>query len=225
MLSRQQVRSVDQIAMDEFQMSGLVLMENAGRGAAEVINDNFPQASELSPRRAVILCGGGNNGGDGYVIARHLELMAWTVKVISMVPLQRLQGDAAANAKIAQLAKIPISEIDSVEALSERLDNCGVIVDCLLGTGATGAPRGIYGDAIRLANELSAKRVAIDLPTGMDCDRGEPSEPTFRADLTVTFVDFKLGFENPMAKKYLGDVHVVGIGVPNLLLNRFPAPF
>lgn len=226
-LTRQQVRSVDQIAIDEFGMSGLVLMENAGRGAALQIADFL----EDSRGRIAILCGPGNNGGDGYVIARHLECMGYQPQIVSLVPLEKLSGDAKVNAEIATLSEIPITFAATIEEAEQALLNTPAaltnqaILDCMLGTGSQGAPRGIYRDCVEFANRISADpaitAIAIDLPTGLDCDTGSPETPTFRADLTLTFVDQKTGFDNSASQPFLGQIRIVEIGVPRKLLQRF----
>lgn len=215
-MKREEVRRIDEIAIREFGMSGLVLMENAGSGAARLLER---WASRDQPMK--ILCGRGNNGGDGYVIARHLQLAGFEVEIVSVVPLERLADDAAGNAKIAQAADIPIRIAMSVKELEDALHLYDHLVDCLLGTGAQGAPRGIYRDAILLANSLAGPRTAIDVPSGLDCDTGHASEPTFRATATITFVAEKQGFANPEATEFIGQVEVVPIGVPKKLLARF----
>ena len=231
-LSRQQVRDVDQVAIERYGMSGLVLMENAGREAAGWIARTF------SPRDVCILCGKGNNGGDGYVIARHLEIefdrragdgpqvngpeastQGQRVRIVSVVPTDRLAGDAAINHRIAMLSEIPITIATDEPSLAEAIGTADLVIDCLLGTGASGAPAGAYALAIRLANRLDAARVAIDLPSGLGCDNGQPSDPTFRADHTLTFVAAKLGFDNPVAAGWIGQVVVLPIGVPRHLLR------
>ena len=215
-MKRSEVRRVDKIAIEQYGISGLVLMENAGRGAAERISERCDDDSPVC-----ILCGTGNNGGDGYVIARHLQLLGCDVRILSLVSLEKLSGDAQANATIAQKAEISITVAKSSDDLDRLIRSGETVVDCLLGTGATGQPRGLYGDAVRIANEKSGRRIAIDLPTGLDCDTGQPSEMTFRADLTITFVAPKDGFACENATPYLGNVEVVGIGVPLLLLKQF----
>ena len=215
-MKRSEVRRVDKIAIEQYGISGLVLMENAGRGAAERISEIHDDSSPVC-----VLCGTGNNGGDGYVIARHLQLLGCDVRILSLVSLEKLSGDAAVNAKIAEKAKISITVANSTDDLRSLIKDGETVVDCLLGTGATGEPRGLYGDAVRIANEKGGRRVAIDLPTGLDCDTGQPSAMTFRADLTITFVATKDGFACEDAKPYLGKVEVVGIGVPLLLLKQF----
>jgi len=211
-----EVRQIDRLAIEEFGMSGLVLMENAGRHSAERI---FAAVDSTTAIR--VMCGPGNNGGDGYVIARHLELLGCAVDVLALVPPEKLSGDAAANAKIAQAAGIPIAVANSVDDLHASIDDNHVLIDCMLGTGAKGAPRGLFYDAVRLANEASVKRIAIDIPTGLDGDSGQPSEMTFRAAVTLTFVAEKQGFCNSQAKPFLGDVETISIGVPRVLLRRF----
>src|SRR5690606_15091175 len=129
--------------------------------------------------------------------------------------------DAAVNANIAALAEIPIAVVAQPQPLAAAIGSPALIVDCLLGTGAVGNPRGLYAEAVRIANALPAKRIAIDLPSGLDADAGLPGKPTFRADLTLTMVAPKIGFAAETAKAVLGEVVVIPIGVPLRLLSRF----
>jgi NAD(P)H-hydrate epimerase len=215
-MRRSEVREIDRIAIERFGMSGLVLMENAGRGAADRIARVLPDGCGVC-----ILCGTGNNAGDGYVIARHLELLGFRPRIVSLVPLEKLSGDAEANAKIAAKSGIPITVVATAEEIDGLIRDQDCVLDCMLGTGAVGNPRGLFRDAVQVANRKSGPRVAIDLPTGLDCDSGQPAEATFRADLTVTFVAEKDGFACESAKPFLGNVEVVGIGVPLSLLQQF----
>jgi len=237
-LSRDEVRSIDRRAIDAFGMAGVVLMENAGRGAAAVIDSLWPGL----PIR--IACGKGNNAGDGFVIARHLELLGHDVRLLLAASPEELAGDAAVNFRIAERAGIPITDlsaagsIDWQAALTEGGAKFGepsvdlvlstdlVLVDALLGTGAQGSPRGPIATAIAAinANRAASPRarvVAIDLPSGLDCDTGVAAGTCVRADATVTFVARKLGFDTPQAAEFTGAVHVVGIGVPRKLLAEF----
>lgn len=188
-------------------------MENAGRGAAEIIHRIAPESALL------VLCGSGNNGGDGYVIARHLELAGQKVEIISLVDPESLRGDALINAKIASKSGLPIHIATTESELRACIGNPDGIVDCLLGTGAKGSLREPYASAVAVANQMESLRIAIDIPTGLDCDTGDASEPTFRADHTITFVAAKVGFEKRNASEYTGVVHEVGIGVPRQLLR------
>jgi NAD(P)H-hydrate epimerase len=212
--TREQVRRVDQIAIEDYAVPGIVLMENAGRSAAEIIHRVAP------PGITAILCGSGNNAGDGYVIARHLQLAGREVRIVSIVDLKKLTGDARTNAVIAQKSGIIIQSVKSADEIRESLSRVATIVDALLGTGAQGQLRGLFADAVNIANSHEAMRVAIDIPTGLDCDTGQAGDPAFRASHTITFVASKVGFEQETADAYVGVVHEVGIGAPKKLLDE-----
>lgn len=218
-LSRDEVRAVDKTAGEEYGMHGLVLMENAGRGCAETILRIAPAG------RLLILCGGGNNGGDGFVVARHLQLAGRAVEVLCFAEPAKLSGDAAANQRIVEKAGIPCSFLPdpSDTQLQQYLTAADVLVDALLGTGAKGNPRAPMDRVIRAANGAPATRIAVDIPSGLDCDTGQPGDPCFHADHTCTFVATKIGFDQPAAKRVLGPVHVIGIGVPAKLLRELGA--
>ncbi len=220
-LSRDQVRQIDRIAIDQYGMSGLVLMENAGRGAAEVIDQwlsaKSPRQSGTSQVAVCILCGKGNNAGDGYVIARHLQWFGYRVRIVSSCPFAALRGDAAANFKIAMNGDIPMSVFNEAKLDLSRED---CVVECLLGTGASGAPKEPMASMIREANQFTGLRVAIDIPAGLDCDTGTAGEPTFRADLTCTFVAPKIGFALADGPSVVGELAVVPIGVPEKCLRE-----
>lgn len=216
-LSREASRKVDQIAIEQFGMSGLVLMENAGRGCV----DTLCELGITGP--VVICCGKGNNAGDGFVIARHLDLRGVSVKLLLWCKPSELRGDAQANLAILQKTDVPMIVCDEqfdARQLAEQLEGADWIVDALLGTGAKGEPRPPLDQVIPLLNQATAKRLAIDLPSGLDCDSGQPSATTFRADHTCTFVAPKLGFQNSAAQPYVGVVHVIDIGVPRQVLNE-----
>jgi NAD(P)H-hydrate epimerase len=214
-LSREKVRRIDRIATEQYGIPGVVLMENAGRGAAEVIQSVAPSG------KLTILCGKGNNAGDGYVIARHLDLLGRQVRLISIVDTNELGGDAAVNASIARRAELDLVIANTSDSIRHALADASIVVDCLLGTGATGELKQPFSLAVEEANALPATRIAIDVPTGLDCDTGQPHPPTFRADHTISFVAEKLGLRNKDADQYVGQIHVVGIGVPRHLLQQF----
>jgi NAD(P)H-hydrate epimerase len=211
-LSREQVRRIDRKAVEEYGMSGLVLMENAGRGCADKL-------CELGIKgKVVIVCGKGNNGGDGFVIARHLDARGYDVRVVLTAEPDELRGDAAANYGVLKRSGCSMADL---ARLNDELTGADWIVDALLGTGAVGNPRTPITSVIENLNASSARKLAVDLPSGLDCDTGIPGTPTFRADHTCTFVAPKVGFANPAAKEYLGTVSVHDIGVPRKLLETF----
>jgi NAD(P)H-hydrate epimerase len=229
-LSGQQSRSVDQQAIAEFGMSGLVLMENAGRGVA-----NLMERSGLKRiSRIVICCGKGNNGGDGFVLARHLLVRDYLPTVLLFADPAELTGDALVNYRILQSLKFPV-HLPSDDTLNEcfcQLSGDDRIVDALLGTGVTGNPRpptdGIICLMNRVRQQSGCRMLAIDLPSGWDADAGRANESTICATDTATFFAMKKGFDSPAAKEYLGAVHVLDIGIPQLpvmeRLLRFTVP-
>ena len=207
-LTREQVRRVDAIAIERFGLSGLVLMENAGRGCVDVLE----QLGILG--RVVILCGHGNNAGDGFVIARHLAVRGFEPFCILCEGNEHMRGDAATNFEILSRLQLPWLELTDESQLLEEFASADWIVDALLGTGAMGTPRAPLDRVIQLANAVTCRKLAVDIPSGLDCNSGEPSAYTFRADHTCTFVAAKPGLLKPTAAEYVGALHVVDIGVP-----------
>lgn len=217
-LTRDQVRELDRRAMEEYGLPGVVLMENAGRGCVLSILAHGCQGP------VVICCGKGNNGGDGFVIARHLEARGIDVKVLLLADPAALRGDAAANYSIAVKSGIRIHVVNADVAAAEidaLLQGADWIVDALLGTGAQGNPQPPISTVIERINASPARKLAVDLPSGLNCDTGEPAIPTIRADVTCTFVAPKRGFTHSAARPYLGIVEVVEIGVPGRLLREY----
>lgn len=223
-LTRKQARSIDRLAIEEYGMSGLVLMENAGRGCTDILC----QQGVAGP--VVICCGKGNNAGDGFVIARHLDLRGRQAKVLLCTSPDKLLGDAATNYRILACTEVPIVAIDSdmsQKNILAHLAGADWIVDALLGTGSQGEPRPPLDKMIELLNSQSCRKLAVDLPSGLDCDSGQPASCTFRANHTCTFVAYKPGLLAASAEQYVGKIHVLDIGVPRklieeaLLNNRF----
>lgn len=221
-LTPAQSRAVDRLAMDQYSIPGVILMENAGRGCAEQLQ----QAGCRGP--VVILCGPGNNGGDGLVIGRHLAVAGMAVKCVILGDPSAYRGDARVNFEIAARLPIPIelagprSEPSGLKQMISSVNDRPAewIVDAILGTGAQGAPRSPAAEIIQLANQAEVRRMAVDLPSGLDGETGELHEPTFRADITCTFVAAKTGFQRAEAAECLGVVKVVGIGITSHILNQ-----
>jgi len=218
-LTRTQVRRVDELAVSRYGMVGLQLMENAGRSAAEIIDTRY------GPRgHALIACGGGNNGGDGFVIARHLHNRGWTVACNFVGAESKLSPDCTTNFGIVRKMDLPmryIMEGSQVPAAMLGLTARTVLVDALLGTGFSGEVRSPMAELITELNGIPRRAmVAIDVPSGLDCDSGVPASVTIRADLTITFVASKTGFQSPGAQALTGEVVVADIGAPcNLIVE------
>jgi len=213
-LTRDQVREIDRRAIEEFGLPGVVLMENAGRNAAALLHERAPAA------RVAIVCGKGNNAGDGFVIARHLVNHGHDVRLLLACDPADYRGDAAINWHVIEKMGLPADRLAeaSRDVWERALAGADWIVDALLGTGATGAPRGAIATAIEAVNAVAGRDhaavFAVDLPSGLDCDTGHAQGPCIRANLTGTFVAPKVGFGRQGAAAYLGDVHVLDIGAP-----------
>lgn len=221
-LTREQVRELDRRASERFGVPSIVLMENAGRGCAELL-------MRLNPDRqpTVILCGPGNNGGDGFVIARHLDNHGWPVAVACICPLGNFRGDAATNfhATCEAMPDRVVGPLDIQPDLPPRLPQilaeAGWIVDSLFGTGLSRSLGPPYDTVIEMVNAARKPVLAVDLPSGLDCDTGDPLGPCVRAAHTATFVALKRGFLNPRSQGWTGAVHVIGIGAPRKLIEEY----
>jgi NAD(P)H-hydrate epimerase len=213
-ISRDQARQLDRRAVEELGMASIVLMENAGRGVA----DRLCQLGIAGP--VTVCCGRGNNGGDGFVIARHLDLRGHDVRVGVFCDPDGIQGDAAVNYRILAAAGISVELGLDPHGLAALLATSAWVVDALLGTGARGEPRSPLDAVIDAINGCGATVMAVDLPSGLDCDTGQPGGHTIRAAHTCTMVAPKRGFLMPAAKPFLGTVHVVDIGVPRKLVEQ-----
>ncbi len=225
------IREIDAIAVNRFHMHSLVLMENAAIQCSEWIVKNL-----AVPDRIVLLCGKGNNGGDGFAIARHLRLQGRCCDVVALGPVDALSSDAKANWDILNEQYSPADPLgtniclsadqwrDSFETADAfcfpQLSPNDVIIDAMLGSGATGAPKSPFSNWIQWANRSLATRVAIDIPTGLDAQRGTKSDCVFQADFTLTFVARKTGFDSADAQSVLGDVTVLPIGIPPALIRQ-----
>lgn len=220
-LSRQAIRQIDRLAIEEYQMPGVILMENAGRGTARVA---LEMLAPPAGKQAVILAGPGNNGGDGYVIARHLHNAGVQTTTVLCCDPAKLQGDALTNYQIISNMRLDIRRfagLEDLDSTAEMLKTADLVVDALLGTGFSGKVRSPMAELIGRVNDLRPPRVlAVDIPSGLDADTGIPGNACIRAHTTCTFVAQKQGF--PKAAEYTGRVIVVDIGVPRELLPPQP---
>ena len=214
-LTRQQVREVDRRAFEVYGVPSIVLMENAARGAADAADEML---RHTKGRPAVILCGGGNNGGDGLAVARHLSNRGHPVQIVLCTRPQDFKGDALTNWRIVQASGLPWR---GYRPEFERFEGAGLIIDAVFGTGLTAEPRSPFGSIAGAVEHSGAPVLAVDLPSGLDCDTGLPLGPScIKAERTVTFVAPKAGFANPESLRYTGEVSVADIGCPRRIIDE-----
>lgn len=214
-MTRDEVRGFDARAINILGIPGAVLMENAGKNCAEMI---LGRLKEPADAEVCIFCGTGNNGGDGYVIARHLVNAGVTARIVICGDSEKVKGDARINLDIARNMNISGTCLDPDAAdLAGRLQDMAgqsdIIVDAIFGTGLKGKLTSQYIEIIEGINSLSKEIIAVDIPSGLDCDTGEPLPTAIKAAATVTFVAVKKGFTNEQSIAYTGDVYIASIGI------------
>ncbi len=253
-LSRAELRQLDIQAAELSALPTSLLMENAGRGAAGWLAELVGATSLSSgghPRsfspyahthdiplgqvlpKVLILCGPGNNGGDGGVVARHLNAWGFSVRVIWITRSDQLRGDAALQWAILQKSKVEQSAwFDRIPlrlriqrySARRNLGRADWLVDGLLGTGLSRPVGGLLHTVIKAMNRSGKPIFALDVPSGLDADAGVPLGVAIRAVATATFVAAKLGFAAPGAVDYTGEVAVFDIGLPRCLIEPFFEP-
>jgi len=249
-LTRAQMRAFDKYTIEACHVPGVVLMENAGRGAADVLSAMIEEQRGQTPRRGpkdalsararafpvrhvrspgqpatyplearvVVVCGTGNNGGDGFVVARHLYARGAEVEVYLMGRSEKVTGDARINHDAfidlgGRFFELP--EGSSLGPLHQALARADFVIDAIFGTGLDRPITGHLADVIAVVNETSSRCVALDIPSGLDADSGAPLGIAVRADDTVTFGHLKIGMLTPEGARLAGRVHVVDLGVPD----------
>lgn len=211
-LRKEKIRLLDSIAINDYKIPGIILMENAGSKSAEII---YKELNEPTKDLVVILCGKGNNGGDGFVIARHLNNLGVSVKVYLFADRQQITGDAKTNLEILYKMKVFVEEVLNIEKVANAIKETNIIIDAMLGTGVDGEIKETFKQIIRIANSLNGKIIyAIDTPTGLDCNTGEILGECIKATKTITFVASKTGFFLNKGPEYCGEVFVVDISIP-----------
>jgi len=231
-VSAEQMRRLDADTISRVGVPGAVLMESAGRGVVEVLWRLHSDGEiDLHQARIVILAGPGNNGGDGFVIARYLHQRGLCLRLYLCAERSRVRGDALLHLQAAQAAGVSIqdcpseAEASQLAAHLQQLGSRDLIVDALFGTGLNKTLRGHLAQLVHSANASGARRLAVDLPSGMDADRGlpadaedDPAPAIVRADDTVTFGFPKLGLMGSPGFPWAGRVYLIDIGIPE------PAP-
>lgn len=213
LISAEQMQQADRQAIEQLGIPGAVLMETAGRAAAELLCREF---SDLFPGPILVMAGKGNNGGDGYVMARVLLERGWQVQTLVLAEAGSISGDAALMLSILQRLNNDICFIDNADALTQGFSaaNPALLVDALLGTGLTSTVRGLYAEAIELINDSKLPVMAVDIPSGVDGSSGRVLGSAVDADLTVTFDHGKIGHGSWPGAARVGRLEVVEIGIP-----------
>jgi len=205
--------------MEEFGLSGPVLMENAARGAVQVIQSLYPRARSIA-----VFCGKGNNGGDGLAMARYFQALGLKVKIVLSGQKSGLKGDAALQSQLTDKLMIPLTEIDEESkfpALKQEISQFDLLVDALLGTGLENEVQGLFRNLILLMNELPIPKISIDIPSGLSSDSGQPLGFCVQADLTITFGLPKVGQILFPGCRFVGRLFVVDLGIPS---SFYPVP-
>ncbi len=221
--SSQEIARADLKAMVDLAIPSEILMENAGAACAE-----FASSMTSYGDRVVVMAGIGNNGGDGMVVARHLDRVGRSVSVFIAGDSGRVKGSVAVNLNILKSIGIPCFDMASVsdEFIRREIDMASLVVDALLGTGASGEPRDQILRAVELVSDFSSPVISIDGPTGVNLDDGTVPGKAISSDLTVTMVSKKIGHMVAPGKFHSGRVEVVHIGVsPSRILDVGSSPF
>jgi hydroxyethylthiazole kinase-like uncharacterized protein yjeF len=216
----EQMQTLDRKAIETYRIPGIVLMENAGKSASEVLRHAFP---DLHKMRVAIFAGKGNNGGDGFVIARYLHNQGVSVKVFLLANPEGLRGDAQINFLIFKRMKgdfLSISSSKEYQTIKKDLDRFDLLIDGLFGTGLDAEVRGYYREVIDHLNALRKPIVSIDIPSGLDANTGRPLGTAIRAALTITFGLPKVGHLTHPGPDYTGELKVVDIGLPKILIQE-----
>jgi len=219
-LTRDDMRKADEFAIHTLGLPGMVLMENAGRGTFETVLDILEERGGFT---AYILAGKGNNGGDGFVVARYLIEAGIEVVTFHVADTDEYSGDAAANLKILQQLSTQIYHTPSVDALQEYTEDlftADVLVDALLGTGIQGPPRAPFDGFIEWINSYNTPVVSVDIPSGVDANSGQIPGMAVDAEVTVTMGFAKTGLLFSPGRDYAGEVYVVDIGIPSVALDQ-----
>ncbi|UCG14067.1 MAG: NAD(P)H-hydrate dehydratase [Deltaproteobacteria bacterium] len=223
-VTAEEMAEMDRTAIEDVGIPGVVLMENAGRGATEIMWRYYPG---LDGKRVVVLAGGGNNGGDGFVIARHLWQQDVEVAVCCLKTFESYRGDAKINLEIIQKLGLFVEEFtDSsrLAALRRRAEDADLLVDAIFGTGLNAQVRGFFREVIDLVNSFRKPVLAVDLPSGLNASSGLPLGTCIQASVTATFGLPKVGQLVTPGCSYVGHLEVVDIGLPRDLFETEDPP-
>lgn len=213
LVSAEEMRRIDGRAIDNYGIPSAALMETAGGRAAQIIWERFGKPG----LRVLVVAGKGNNGGDGFVLARHLHNRGAEVSVHTLFPPEDASGDSAVFLNVLNEMSLPVESIlsgEDIPRLKSAAIHSGLLVDAILGTGFTPPARGIVGEALTALSEVKTRMVALDMPSGLDATTGAADPPHLAAELTVTFGAYKRGHFLMPAAQLAGEVFLADIGIP-----------
>ncbi len=218
-VTSQQMREIDRKAIEENNLSGLILMENAGLRIFQNLKNIYP---DLRLKKSVIFAGSGNNGGDGFVVARHLYNYGVKAKVFLLAPFNKIKGEAGENLNTINKMGVELIEAETtkLEEIQRTIQNSDLIIDAILGTGLQGKVTGLKAKIIDLINIANKEVVAIDIPSGLDADTGKIEGPCIKAAHTITLALPKIGLLIFPGASYAGKITIEDIGIPPYLLKN-----
>lgn len=211
-VTAEEMREMDRLTIHKHGVPSLALMERAGEGVCRALLERFGRAAKGG---VLVVAGKGNNGGDGLVVARHLKKKRIPCEVVLLARTEELSQDASANLRAYRRAKGKLVEVtnESLRVLSQKLRGKRLLVDAILGTGLKEEVRGIYAEAITIMNTSALPIVAVDIPSGLDADRGRPLGAAIKAEMTVSLGFPKLGQVIHPGLSYVGELVVADIGL------------
>jgi ADP-dependent NAD(P)H-hydrate dehydratase / NAD(P)H-hydrate epimerase len=223
LVTAQEMRAFDATAIQDYGIPGVVLMENAGRTTFHILKKHL--GGDLRDLRVSVIAGPGNNGGDGYVIARYLINHGASVHTFLLSPRDKIQGDALINLKVLEKMTshvFPITDGETMKQAAQMWQESEVIIDAILGTGLASDVRSPYREAILEVNNTSAIILSVDLPSGLDADTGRILGCAVRADITATYGFRKLGMALHPGREHCGSIEVVDISIPLPAVEKKP---
>ena len=213
LITTKKMKIAEEIAISKYEIGSLLLMENAANSMFLILKNKF---ENLDQKKIAIFCGAGNNGGDGYTLARKLHIFGVKVTIYSSIELNKLKDDAKYNANICKKLKIEINEVSQ----DIILDKYNIIIDGLVGTGLTRKTEGIISKYIDIINKTKAYKVAIDVPTGLHSDLGIALDKAIYCDLTICFGRGKVGLFTQPGFKYSKEIIITSIDIPNDIYKK-----
>lgn len=214
------MQKIDRTAIEDFGVTSISLMENAGKGVADVV---LKMLKDKDSKRVAVFCGKGNNGGDGLVAARYLINKDVDVDVYLLAKKEELKNDPVTNLNILKkLTKsiYTMCDLESFERIKKDLKDTGVIIDAIFGTGLASAVKEPYITVIKYLNKLNIPIISVDVPSGLDATEGCALGATIKADKTVTLGLLKKCFQKNEGKRFAGEVSVCDIGIPDLAIKK-----